>query len=51
MNQPRPELLPLIDLLARLAHEAILRGEYREPEPIADSPPPTPDLPKRSSAA
>lgn len=51
VSHARPDLLPLIDLLAKLAHEAILRGEYQASAPLSDSPPSPPDVPKRSSAA
>lgn len=41
----------LVEIFARLAAEAILRGEYSEPRTVPEPPPAPPALPERTEAA
>lgn len=56
MTQPagkplRPELVPLVELLARAAYEAILRGEFKEPRSVPDESVELQKLPSQRPAA
>lgn len=51
MKELRPELIPLVDLLARAAYEAIKRGEFKEPRSVPEQPAETQKLRSERPAA
>lgn len=51
VGTPDPRLLPLVDLLARAAYEAILRGEYRGPRSLHEDAADVPEVPTCRPAA
>lgn len=47
----RPELVPLVEILARAAYEAILRGEFSESRSVPDQPTELKEIPNERPAA
>lgn len=51
MTPVRREIMPLVELLARAALEAIRRGEFEQPRKIPEHRTPAPPVPDRLPAA